>query len=109
MLTDRGRLPKMFAREIRIEVLDPPGPKPCPLSWLDSFCMQSFTGRSDFDETSPVSAGRLEASFRVDLEALRIDMEDWLARKFGEGRPVKLRLTDLKAEARAEDLQTSEN
>jgi hypothetical protein len=56
----------MFAR-IHIEVLDP-GPKPCPLSWLDSFCMRSFTGRSAFDETLPV----------------------------GEGRPVNLRLTEMK-------------
>jgi len=35
----------------------------------------------------------LEVSFRVDLEALRIDMEDWLTRKFGQGRPVKLHFT----------------
>ena len=90
----------MFARKILIEVLDPAGPKPCPLSWLDSFCMRSFTGRTGFDETLPMGDGRLEASFRVDLDALRIDMEDWLARKFGEGWPVKLRLTDLSAEGR---------
>ena len=65
--------------------------------------MRSSTGRSGFDETLQVSDGRLEASFRVDLEALRIDMEDWLGRKFGEGHPVKLRLTDLNAESRSEE------
>jgi len=84
----------MFARKIHVEVLDPARSKPCPLPWLDSFCMRSFTGRSGFDETLPTADGWLEASFRVDLEALRIDMEDWFTRKFGEGRPVKLRLTD---------------
>ena len=57
----------------------------------DSFWMRSFTGRSGFDETLPVGDGRLEASFRADLEALRIDMEDWFARKFREGFSVKLR------------------
>jgi hypothetical protein len=88
----------MFARKISVEVLDLAGPRPCPVAWLDSFCMRSFTGRSGFDETLPVGDGRLEASFRVDLEALRIDMEDWLTRKFGEGRPVKLRLTASSAE-----------
>jgi len=99
----------MFARKLQIEVLHPAGPRPCPVSWLDSFCMRSFTGRSRFDETLPVSDGRLEASFRVDLEALRIDMEDWLGRKFGEGHPVKLRLTDLNAESRTEDPRPSGN
>lgn len=92
----------MFARKIHVEVLHPANPGPCPVSWLDSFCMRSFTGRSGFDETLPVGDGRLEAGFRVDLEALRIDMEDWLTRKFGEGRPVKLRLTDLNARSAAE-------
>ncbi len=82
----------MFARKIQIEVLQPHGPRLCPLTWLDSFCMRSFTGRSAFDETLPVSDGILEASLRVDLDALRADMEDWMTRKFGEGRPVKLRL-----------------
>jgi hypothetical protein len=93
----------MFARKIHVDVLDPAGPRPCQLSWLDSFCMRSFTGRSGFDETLPVGDGWLEASFRVDLEALRIDMEAWFTRKFGDGRPIKLRLTDPKAERAAEN------
>jgi hypothetical protein len=83
----------MFARKIQVEVLEPQGPRPCPVAWLDSFCMRSFTGRSAFDETLPVADGQLEVSFRVDLEALRIDMEDWLTRKFGQGRAVKLHFT----------------
>lgn len=87
----------MFARKIQVEVLDPDGPKPCPLAWLDSFCMRSFTGRSAYDETLPVADGQLEASLRVDLEALRADMEDWLTRKFGGGKAVKLRLTETLA------------
>ncbi len=93
----------MFARKIRVEVLDPAGPRPCRVAWLDSFCMRSFTGRSGFDETLPVGDGWFEASFRVDLEALRIDMEDWFTRKFGEGRPVTLRLTPQNAEGPAEN------
>jgi len=56
--------------------------------------MRSFTGRSGFDETLPVGDGCLEAGFRVDLEALRIDMEAWFTRKFGDGRPVRLSLMD---------------
>ncbi len=84
----------MFARKIGVDVLEPQGPRPCPIAWLDSFCMRSFTGRSAFDETLPVADGRLEAGFRVDLEALRADLEDWLTRKFGGGQSVRIRLTE---------------
>ncbi len=84
----------MFARKIEVLVLEPEGPRPCPLTWLDSFCMRSFTGRSAFDETLPVADGRLEAGSRVDLEALRVDLEDWLTRKFGGGKAVKLLLRE---------------
>ena len=84
----------MFARKLRVEVLEPDGPRACPLAWLDSFCMRSFTGRAAFDETLPVADGLLEASFRVNLDALRAGLEDWLTRKFGAGRAVKLALTD---------------
>jgi hypothetical protein len=82
----------MFARKIRVEILEPAVPRPCPAAWLDSFCMRSFTGRSAFDETLPVSDGRMEAGLRVDLEALRADMEDWMTRKFGEGKRIQLKL-----------------
>lgn len=84
----------MFARQIEVVILEPDGPRPCPLQWLDSFCMRSFTGRSEFDETLPLVDGRLEAGFRVDLEALRADLEDWLTRKFGGGKPVRLLLRE---------------
>ena len=59
----------MFARKIQVEVLEPQGPRPCPLAWLDSFCMRSFTGRSAFDETLPLADGLMEASLRVDTVA----------------------------------------
>jgi hypothetical protein len=86
----------MFARKIQVDVLGPEGMRACPIAWLDSFCMRSFTGRSAFDETLPVSDGVLEAGFLVDLQALQADMEDWLSRKFGEGNPVRLSLTEQK-------------
>jgi hypothetical protein len=96
-----GRVPKagleaetVFARKIYVEVLGDAGRRPCPVAWLDSFCMRSFTGRSAFDETLPIADGEMEASYRVDLVALRTDLEDWLTRKFGEGRAVRLRLTE---------------
>jgi len=86
----------MFARKIQVDVMDGQSARRCPIAWLDSFCMRSFTGRSAFDEILPVADGQLEASFRVDLDALRTDMEDWLTRKFGEGKAVTLKLSDNK-------------
>ena len=85
----------MFARKIRVKVVGPLGPRDCPVAWLDSFSMRSFTGRSAFDETLPVADGLMEASFRVDLNAFESALEDWLTRKFGGGQAVKLRLTDV--------------
>ncbi len=84
----------MFVRKVRVEILEPGTPRACPLDWLDSFCMRSFTGRSAFDETLPVADGLLEASFRVNLEALQPELEDWITRKFGGGQAVRLRLTE---------------
>ncbi|MBZ5670744.1 MAG: hypothetical protein LAO04_13570 [Acidobacteriia bacterium] len=86
----------MFARKIRVEIVSPEGRRGCPLGWLDSFCMRSFTGRGAFDETLPVAEGLLEVSFQVDSDALRADMEDWLTRKFGRGKLIKLMLTEVK-------------
>lgn len=91
----------MFARKIRVEVIEPLDPQAqagvgsqCPVAWLDSYCMRSFTGRTAFDDTLPLNDGLLEAGYGVDIEGLRADLEDWLTRKFGNGRRVRLRLTE---------------
>ncbi|PYV34296.1 MAG: hypothetical protein DMG22_06510 [Acidobacteria bacterium] len=88
----------MFARKVSVEVLNDERATTCPLEWLDSFFMRSFTGRTAFDEALPVAAGEIEVSFRVDLAALQTDLEDWLTKKFGAGKPVKLRLTEVDKE-----------
>ena len=86
----------MFARKIQVQLAGPQGPEPCPIAWLDSFFMRSFTGRSAFDQTLPVADGLVEAGFEVDLEALRADLEDWLTRKFGEGKHIIVMLTEIR-------------
>jgi hypothetical protein len=83
----------MFAQKIKVDIVESDRERPCPLSWLDSYSMRSFTGRSAFDETLPAADGLLEVSFRVDLEGLQADMADWLTRKFGGGKTVQVRLT----------------
>jgi len=85
----------VFARRIRVQLTGSQGPEPCPLAWLDSFFMRSFTGRSAFDETLPIADGLVEAGFGVDLEALRADLEDWLTRKFGAGKQINVTLTEV--------------
>jgi len=84
----------VFARKIGVEIAGGEAPRACPLAWLDSFCMRSFTGREAFDETLPVGDGELEVSFQVDTESLRRDMEDWFTRKFGEGKNIRLQLSE---------------
>lgn len=84
----------MFARKIHVEILEAGKVRECPVGWLDSFCMRSFTGRAAFDDVLPAADGWLEAGFRVDLPALQADLEDWLTRKHGGGAAVKLRLTE---------------
>jgi hypothetical protein len=78
-----------------VHLLSPEGPQACPIAWLDSFFMRSFTGRSAFDETLPVADGLIEVGSGVDLQALRVDLEDWLTRRFGAGKQVTLALTEL--------------
>jgi len=85
----------VFARRIRVQLAGPQGPEPCPLAWLDSFFMRSFTGRSAFDETLPVADGLVEAGFGVELRALEPELEDWLTRKFGAGKQIKVTLTEV--------------
>jgi hypothetical protein len=95
----------MFARKIQVEILGPGETKPCPVGWLDSFCMRSFTGRSAFDDVLPIADGLMEAGFRVDMDFLKHDLEDWLTRKFGGGLQVRLRFTE---EGKGSGLRSSE-
>ena len=71
----------MFARKIRVEYENDGNRLPCPLKWLDSFSMRSFTNASVFDDTIPVSDGMMEIGSKVPLDQLKSSMEDWFRRK----------------------------
>jgi hypothetical protein len=71
----------MFARKILVEYEEAGRTLPCPLKWLDSFSMRSFTNASVFDDTLPVSDGRMEIGKNVPLIELAAAMEDWFRRK----------------------------
>jgi hypothetical protein len=85
----------MFARKIRAEY-DHDGQKlACPLKWLDSFSMRNFTNASVFDDTIPVSDGRMEIGANVPLDRLREAMEDWFRRKSYLPKDSKLSLEEI--------------
>ena len=71
----------MFARKIRVAYEQNGQTLPCPIKWLDSFSMRNFTNASVFDDTLPVSDGRMEIGSAVPIGALQDAMEDWFRRK----------------------------
>jgi len=88
----------MFARRISVERIDAAGLRhACPIAWIDNFAMRNFTNDQVFDDTLPLADGLLEAGFRVPLERLQSDMEDWFRRK-GYLKPEE-RLEVLEIEA----------
>ncbi|MFQ5724683.1 MAG: hypothetical protein ACE5G6_09330 [Terriglobia bacterium] len=84
----------MFARRLTVEVEVDGERRPCPLEWLDSFCMRRFTGEAAFDDTLPRAEGLLEAGFGVDRERLAREMSGWLSKKKGQGKRVEVRITE---------------
>jgi hypothetical protein len=71
----------MFARKITAKYEQNGNLLPCPLKWLDSFSMRNFTNASVFDDTLPLSDGKMEIGSAVPLNELRDAMEDWFRRK----------------------------
>lgn len=71
----------MFARKIHVEYEEDGRRLPCPLKWLDSFSMRNFTNASVFDDTLPLSDGRMEIGSAVPVDQLKEAMEDWFRRK----------------------------
>ena len=84
----------MYAQKFRVEVSIGGQRKPCPMEWLDQFCMRNFTNAADFDDTLPVAEGLLEASFRVTPERFAEGLSAWLTQRGkGEGQPVRVEVT----------------
>jgi len=84
----------MYAQKFQVEVLIRGVRKPCPLEWLDQFCMRNFTNSADFDETLPVSDGCVEASFRLTPERFAEGLAAWLTQRGkGEGEPVRVEVS----------------
>jgi hypothetical protein len=92
----------MYAQKFTVTVLIDGQRKPCPLDWLDQFCMRSFTNSADFDDTLPVADGLLEASFRLSPERFAEGLSAWLTQRGkGNGKPVAVEVTSVPAPAPA--------
>ena len=85
----------MFARKIRVEYEEGGMRRPCPLKWMDSFSMRSFTNASVFDDTLPIADGLLEMGAKVPIDGLRDSMEDWFLRKSYLPVGAKLLVTEI--------------
>lgn len=85
----------MYARKLRVEVAIAGQRQPCPLEWLDAFCMRNFTGAAEFDDTLPTGEGALEASFRVEPQRLAAALAEWLTKRGkGNGQPVEVEIRE---------------
>jgi hypothetical protein len=84
----------MFARKIRVEYEENGRRRPCPLKWLDSFSMRSFTNAGVFDDTLPLGDGVMEIGTHVPLNALKEAMEDWFRRKSYLPKEARLALEE---------------
>lgn len=87
----------MFARKLRVEYEDNGRRSTCPMKWLDSFAMRSFTNATAFDHTLPVSDGVMEVGTKVPLDQLKAAMEDWFQRKSYLSKTAKLVLNEIKS------------
>lgn len=83
----------MYARKFRVDVVTGGERRPCPLDWLDAFCMRNFTGSAEFDDTLPLGEGYMEASLKVDPERFAAAFAEWLTQRGkAAGQEVKIEL-----------------
>lgn len=81
----------MYAQKFQVDVVIRGQRKPCPMEWLDQFCMRNFTNAAEFDDTLPTGEGRVEASFRVTPERFAEGLAAWLTQRGkGEGEAVRV-------------------
>ena len=82
---------RMYAQRFLVEVIVAGQRRPCPLDWLDAFCMRNFTGSAEFDDTLPLADGLLEAGFRVAPARLASALERMAHQTRQRRRPARCR------------------
>jgi len=87
----------MFARKLHVEIIEDGAARPCPLDWLDSFAMRNFTGSAEFDDTLPVSDGKMEAGLSVQPARLAQALQEFLNKRGkGNGRDLEVAIREIK-------------
>jgi hypothetical protein len=83
----------VYARKLQVSIIVANEKRPCPLEWLDGFCMRNFTGSAEFDDTLPLGEGRIEAGLRVEPAKLAEALSAWLTQRGkGNGQPVRVEI-----------------
>jgi hypothetical protein len=86
----------MYAQKFRVELVIGGEHRPCPLEWLDQFCMRNFTNAAEFDDTLPLGEGAVEVSFRVTPERFAESFGAWLTQRGkGQGQSVQVEISKL--------------
>jgi hypothetical protein len=84
----------MYSQKFQVDVVVGGVRRPCPLDWLDQFCMRNFTNAAEFDDALPIAEGKIEASFRVTPERFAENFGAWLTQRGkGEGQPIQVEVT----------------
>ena len=92
----------MYAQKFNVNIMIRGEAKPCPLEWLDQFCMRNFTNAAEFDDTLPLADGQVETSFRLTPERFAEGLGAWLTQRGkGEGQPVIAQVTPLEAKPKS--------
>lgn len=87
----------MYARKLKVDVIVEGERRPCPLEWLDAFCMRNFTGAAEFDDTLPTGEGALEASLRVEPARFAAAFGEWLSKRGkADGKEVEVVIEEIK-------------
>ena len=86
----------MYAQKFNVNVVIRGVAKPCPLEWLDQFCMRNFTNAAEFDDTLPIADGQIETSFRLTPQRFAEGLGAWLTQRGkGDGQLVVVQVTPL--------------
>ena len=92
----------MYAQKLNETVVIRGEAKPCPLEWLDQFCMRNFTNAAEFDDTLPIADGQIETSFRLTPQRFAEGFGAWLMQRGkGEGQPVAVQVTPLETKPKS--------
>jgi hypothetical protein len=86
----------VYAQKLQVTVVIHGAARPCPLDWLDQFCMRNFTNSADFDDTLPIADGKVEASFRLTPERFAEGLGAWLTQRGkGDGQPMRVEVARI--------------